>query len=161
LSLAELWRTAALLPRAALVAAGLDRPARKAGLTLALPGLAVTLAALGCRDADARAGDWLIVPGQRVGLIDPAATEQSLIEAYGDEAVEWGRIELGEGETVPGTILFRADSTRRLEIFWQDTVARASRLARRSPRGADAGHSPLPGAGCRPAQLVGLPGGFR
>jgi hypothetical protein len=34
------------------------------------------------------------------------------------------RIELGEGETAPGTVLFPGDSLRRAEIVWQDTVNR-------------------------------------
>ena len=35
------------------------------------------------------------------------------------------RIELGEGETAPGTVLFATDSLHRLEVLWHDTVARA------------------------------------
>jgi hypothetical protein len=31
---------------------------------------------------------------------------------------------LGEGETAPGTVLYPADSLRRLEIIWRDTLSR-------------------------------------
>jgi hypothetical protein len=37
--------------------------------------------------------------------------------------VEQTRIELGEGETAPGTVLYPGDSLRRIEIIWRDTVA--------------------------------------
>lgn len=33
------------------------------------------------------------------------------------------RIQLGEGETAAGTVLFPGDSTRRAEIIWRDTVS--------------------------------------
>ena len=70
-------------------------------------------------------GEWGIGPGQRIGRVGAAATEQELIRAYGPTVVERGRIELGEGETAPGTILFGSDSLRRLEILWHDTVSHA------------------------------------
>jgi hypothetical protein len=49
--------------------------------------------------------------------------------------VKAGRIELGEGETTPGTVLFPGDSLRRAEIVWQDTISR-SRPARLILRGS-------------------------
>jgi hypothetical protein len=85
----------------------------------------VGLSVLGCRDAGQNDGEWLIVPGQRIGLVGVATSEQELIRAYGAAAVEQGRVELGEGETAPGTILFGTDSLRRLEVLWHDTVSRA------------------------------------
>jgi hypothetical protein len=88
------------------------------------------------RHASAQADDeWLIVPGQRVGQIHAASTEQDLTKAYGAATVTPSRIELGEGETSPGTIVFGTDSLRRLEVIWHDTVARA-RPARVIVRGS-------------------------
>lgn len=78
---------------------------------------------------------WLIVPAQRVGQIRAASTEQDVMRAYGAAAVVPSRIELGEGETSPGTIVFGTDSVRRLEVIWHDTVARA-RPARVIVRGS-------------------------
>jgi len=43
---------------------------------------------------------------------------------YGDANVRDERIEIGEGETAPGTILFPDDSLRRLMIVWTDSAAR-------------------------------------
>ena len=34
------------------------------------------------------------------------------------------RIQIGEGETAPGAVLYPNDSLRRVEIIWQDTVNR-------------------------------------
>ncbi len=68
---------------------------------------------------------WNIVPGRSAGAITPTSSEGDLVTAYGQAAVQPSRIELGEGETAPGTILFGPDSARRLEIIWKDTVARA------------------------------------
>jgi hypothetical protein len=52
-----------------------------------------------------------------------------LRRAFGSANVKAERIDIGEGETVPGTVLFSADSTRRLMIIWSDSTAR--RLPRR------------------------------
>ena len=79
---------------------------------------------------------WNIVPGHSAGAIKPTSSERELMAAYGPDAIQASRIELGEGETAPGTLLFGADSARRLEIVWKDTVARArpARLAWRGSR---------------------------
>jgi hypothetical protein len=88
--------------------------------------LVVALSALSCRTTgQPDGGDWQIIPGQRIGRVSAATTEQELVRAYGAAAAERGRVELGEGETAPGTVLFGADSLRRLEVLWQDTVSRA------------------------------------
>ena len=80
--------------------------------------------------------DWLIVPGQRAGAVHATSTQEQLIRAYGATAVQAVRIELGEGETAPGTVLFATDSLRRLEVLWHDTVAHArpARLLLRGTR---------------------------
>jgi hypothetical protein len=68
--------------------------------------------------------EWRIVPGVSAGPITRKSSEAELQRHYGGSAVESARIELGEGETAPGTILFPGDSLRRMEILWQDSVAR-------------------------------------
>src|SRR5262245_57087950 len=89
-----------------------------------------------CRAAVPARLDWLIVPGQRAGAIDTASTHEQRVHVYGDSAVRAARIELGEGETAPGTVLFPNDSVRRLEVLWQDTITRA-RPARLILRGEE------------------------
>jgi len=66
---------------------------------------------------------WQIQPGQ-VGPVARSSSESDLRRHYGPEAVDTARIELGEGETAPGTILYPRDSVRRAEIIWRDTVNR-------------------------------------
>jgi hypothetical protein len=90
----------------------------------------------GCGQPPAAEPDWLIIPGQRAGAVHRSTTEAQLVEAYGRGTVQPIRIELGEGETAPGTVLFATDSLRRLEVLWQDTMARArpARLVLRGTR---------------------------
>jgi hypothetical protein len=86
------------------------------------------------RPADSAATEWQIqIRGS--GPITAQTSEADLRRRYGPEAVESSRIELGEGETAPGTVLFSGDSLRRAEILWQDSVAR-SRPARIILRGS-------------------------
>ena len=73
-----------------------------------------------------------IIPGRSAGPVTAASRETDLKLRYGAEAV---RIELGEGETTPGTVLFARDSLLRAEIVWHDTVSR-SRPARFILRGS-------------------------
>jgi hypothetical protein len=61
-----------------------------------------------------------IVPGMTVGAISPRTSEADLRKIYGSKNVRSGKVGLGEGETVPGTILFPNDPSRRLEIAWKN-----------------------------------------
>jgi hypothetical protein len=58
------------------------------------------------------------------GPLSATTSEADLRRHYGPSVVESTRIELGEGETAPGTVIYPADSLRRAEIIWQDTLAR-------------------------------------
>ncbi len=109
---------------------------------LALVAYILTFLTVACPPSRVPEHDWLIVPGQRAGALHAASTQEQLIDAYGATAVQAGRIELGEGETAPGTVLFASDSLRRLEVLWHDTVARA-RPARLVLRGTKS-HWKLP-----------------
>jgi hypothetical protein len=84
------------------------------------------------RPATAAASPLQIIPGRSAGPVTAASREADLKQRYGAEAV---RIELGEGETTPGTVLFPRDSLMRAEIVWHDTVSR-SRPARFVLRGS-------------------------
>jgi hypothetical protein len=78
-----------------------------------------------CGESPTAQPDWIIIPGQRAGALDRTSNETQLVKVYGRDAVQPIRIELGEGETAPGTVLFATDSLRRMEVLWHDTVARA------------------------------------
>jgi hypothetical protein len=79
---------------------------------------------------------WQIVPGHSAGVLTPTSSQADLEQHYGKAAIAQTRIELGEGETAPGTVLFPADSLRRLEIVWHDTVtlSRPERIILRGSR---------------------------
>jgi hypothetical protein len=72
------------------------------------------------------------VPG-RAGPLTAESSEAELRQRYGDTAVTTTRIQIGEGETVPGTVLYERDSLRRAEIIWHDTLklSRPSRVVLR------------------------------
>ena len=65
------------------------------------------------------AADDLIVPNLRVGPITRTSTESQLLKIFGKLAVKQP-IELGEGETEPGLVIYPDDPTRRLAITWND-----------------------------------------
>ena len=109
--------------------------------------LAALCCSLGCADSGAgRAvrrepsvpapptSDWQVNPRTGSGPLTPEGSEVELRERYGS-AVESARIELGEGETTPGTVLYPRDSLRRAEIVWKDSLSRR-RPARVILRGA-------------------------
>ena len=73
------------------------------------------------RPADTAGAQWSIRPNH-VGPIASQTGEADLQREFGDSGLFRARIELGEGETTPGTVLFPRDSTRRAEIIWRDTV---------------------------------------
>jgi hypothetical protein len=74
--------------------------------------------------ATASSSSWQIVPGRSAGAVTATSSEADLETHYGASAVKRTRIELGEGETTPGTVLFPGDSLRRAEVVWHDTVNR-------------------------------------
>jgi hypothetical protein len=72
---------------------------------------------------------WTIRPASDSGPITRNTDDAELVRVYGSANVKDERIDIGEGETVPGTALFPADSTRRLMIIWSDSTEH--RLPRR------------------------------
>jgi hypothetical protein len=77
----------------------------------------------------ARADAWLIAPDGTGALLAPSVDEAALRRRFGARAVRRARLVVEGSETAPGTVLFPDDPSRRLEIFWRDTVAGASRRA--------------------------------
>ena len=77
----------------------------------------------GTASAAAPEAEWQIVPG-RAGPVSRETGEAELRQHYGADAVEATRIEIGEGETAAGAVVFPKDSLRRTEIIWQDSVSR-------------------------------------
>jgi hypothetical protein len=81
------------------------------------------------------ASEWQIAPG-RAGPVTRESSEAELRQHYGASVVESTRIDIGEGETAAGAVLYPTDSLRRAEIVWQDSVnrRRPARLILRGDR---------------------------
>jgi hypothetical protein len=68
--------------------------------------------------------NWLIVPGKNVGPIIEATSQKDLIKIFGRTNVKLAAIDVGEGETMPGTILFPSNPLKRAYILWRDPGTR-------------------------------------
>jgi hypothetical protein len=90
--------------------------------TIKILGLAVVLI-LGAF-ARIEAQNWTIVPGQSVGPITGNSSEADLIKGFGRQNVKRVQVDVGEGETVPGTVIFPNDPRKRAYVLWRDTSAR-------------------------------------
>lgn len=73
---------------------------------------------------EATAQNWQIVPGQSVGPISRSTSERELIKIFGSTNVRQAAIDVGEGETQPGTIIFPNDPRKRASILWRDATTR-------------------------------------
>lgn len=74
--------------------------------------------------AAAADSQWLIIPGERVGPITAKTSEAELNAMYKGEVVTT-KVDLGEGETATGTVLFPKDPARNLSIMWKDAASKA------------------------------------
>jgi hypothetical protein len=75
-----------------------------------------TLLAFGQATSD----PWLILASGEAGSIGARTTRQDLVRIYGASNVVDQDVDVGEGETQPGTVVFPKDSERLIEILWQD-----------------------------------------
>jgi hypothetical protein len=71
------------------------------------------------------AASWQLDPLGIEGSITAQTTEKDLIDVYGSSNVEPIDVQLGEGETEPGTVLFPNDPMKRIEIMWKDKSKKA------------------------------------
>lgn len=60
-----------------------------------------------------------------LGPLARGANEAALIKAFGAANVARGAIDVGEGMSEPGNILFANDPKRRLEVLWHDSARRS------------------------------------
>ena len=68
---------------------------------------------------------WTILLHDK-GAISTSTTRQDLVISYGNANVIDQDIDVGEGETEPGTVVFAHDKKRTISILWSDTDAKAS-----------------------------------
>ena len=68
--------------------------------------------------------DWLIVPGERVGPVTRATSEEQLLRELGPGVVKRRFIPSGEEGFEDATLLYGDDPSRALAIQWRDPVKR-------------------------------------
>lgn len=62
--------------------------------------------------------DYLLIPGHRIGRINVNnSTRKDVLNEYGKEA-KLENIELGEGFSAEGVVMYPEDPERRVEMFW-------------------------------------------
>ena len=70
---------------------------------------------------------WQISPYDGPSVITSTTKIEDLITIYGEESIQKSAsIPQGEGEAMPGSILFPNDPTKRLEIVWNNAKKQAS-----------------------------------
>lgn len=72
---------------------------------------------------------WLFSSSPDRDAIRAATTENLLVRQFGAANVTDDSLSGSEGEMVAGTVLFPADSTRRVEIFWDDSAPPHTRIS--------------------------------
>jgi hypothetical protein len=68
---------------------------------------------------------WLILSTGDKGSINSHTTRQDLVQIYGASNVVDQDVDVGEGETEPGTVVFPKDPQRSIEILWKDLEKKA------------------------------------
>ena len=64
----------------------------------------------------------LVVAGRRLGPVTAHSTVQSLRSALGIRNVQVDYLDVGEGTTEPGAVLFPTEPRRRAYVYWRDTI---------------------------------------
>ena len=85
-------------------------------LSLLLVGFLPVIPTMEAQSAD----PWLIVPSGQGSVISSHTTRKDLVQAYGAANVVDQDVDVGEGETQPGTVIFPKDPERLIEILWKD-----------------------------------------
>ena len=65
---------------------------------------------------------WLLFADGERGAINAHTTRKDLVRIYGPSNVVDKDVDIGEGETEAGTVLFPKDPEREIEILWQDNT---------------------------------------
>jgi hypothetical protein len=68
--------------------------------------------------------NWAIDLDGKIGKINSKISEADLLKMYGPKNVTHGTLDVGEGETMPATIIFASLPQQRLEIAWRDEPGR-------------------------------------
>jgi hypothetical protein len=86
---------------------------------------------------------WLIAPTNQHAEIEADNSVTELQRRFGPANVTQAKIDLGEGESADGTVIYADDPTLRVEIVWKDASRHAPATAR--VRGKDSKWGLAPG----------------
>ena len=64
--------------------------------------------------------EFLIVPDVQVGSITKDSTEASIRKTFGDAQVKSEKLYVGDGQEMPGLVVYPDDPEKRVEIIWQE-----------------------------------------
>jgi len=65
---------------------------------------------------------WFIDPAGKTGRITAQSNYSDLVRTFGVGNVGDGEVELGEGQTLPATVVFPKDPSKRIGIAWKDST---------------------------------------
>jgi len=68
---------------------------------------------------------WLIAPSGDTADVNANTSPADLVRRFGEANLRAAEINIGEGVTMRGDVLFPDDSIRRVEIVWIDVKSRA------------------------------------
>lgn len=87
---------------------------------LPLLGLLLVFDALGAN----RPAPWTILLDSKSGTINANTTRRDLVLKFGIANVVDQDVDVGEGDTEPGTVVFPKDPKRQIEILWKNNEAK-------------------------------------
>jgi hypothetical protein len=73
-------------------------------------------------EAANRTNDFVVIPGERVGMITGNTTEAALLELYGKENVQIQSVPIAEGDAQEGVVLF-PNTPNAIEIIWETATS--------------------------------------
>lgn len=79
-----------------------------------------------CSSGNSAPDQWVILLPPQSGSITGSTTRRDLVNRFGARNVRDGDVDVGEGETVPGTIVFPGDAIRAIDILWKDPKTKRS-----------------------------------
>ena len=67
---------------------------------------------------------WLILADGTAGTINSKTTRADLVRSFGAANVMDRDVDIGEGETEPGTVVFSKEPERSIDILWKDPATK-------------------------------------
>jgi hypothetical protein len=71
-----------------------------------------------------RGDPWFIDPAGKTGRITAHSNYSDLVRNFGANNIGDGEVEVGEGQTLPATVVFPKDPLKRIGITWKDSTNR-------------------------------------